>query len=195
MSSYRRYRRGGLLVLGAALFVGATFTVVSGAVTGPSAVWSSAAPPSGPGPGDPAIQQCQAQRTVCDPAAASAQASNNPLQDPPASNPQYLSRAAIESQARQAALSMLTPAAPASAVTFTALMTRQEFDALSGQMPNAAVDQSRMVWVVTVHAPKTTNGSPSIAPRVVAVYSIVFDAATGHWTDSCTGCAWLTSSR
>jgi hypothetical protein len=74
-------------------------------------------------------------------------------------------------------------------------MTRQSFEQLAPQDPNYAVNHERMLWVVTVHAPMATDGSPGMMPQVKSVYSVAYDAATGQWTDMCIGCAWLSQGR
>jgi hypothetical protein len=74
-------------------------------------------------------------------------------------------------------------------------MTRPAYEALAHEARNFAVDPTRMVWVITVHADMATSGSPAGAPKIFPVYSIAMDAETGQWTDYCVGCDWLKSSR
>jgi hypothetical protein len=86
------------------------------------------------GPDDPAFLRCQAAGAkVCDPAADAARRATNREAQSPAANPQYLSRQVVESVARSGARTPLTPEAPANAPTYSALMTRQQFEAMSGE--------------------------------------------------------------
>jgi hypothetical protein len=94
-----------------------------------------------------------------------------------------------------ASITPLTPAAPSTAVAYSALLSRPDFEKLTGQAPNVAINKPRMVWVVTVHAPMATDGSPARPAEIKSVYSVAFDAATGQWTDMCIGCAWLPLSQ
>ena len=85
--------------------------------------------------------------------------------------------------------------APATAVVYSALLTRQQFEQLTPDGHNPGIHPDRKVWVVTVHAPMWTDGSPSMAPVLMPVYSVGLDAETGQWTDGCIGCAWLDRSQ
>ena len=144
---------------------------------------------------DPQLQQCVEAHGVCDPAAESVRRANNPEANPPGDSPVYETREVIELGARRGAKTPLTPEAAATSPTYSALMSRQKFEAISGENRNAAVDSRRAVWVVTVHAPMATDGSPGVPPEVKPVYSVAFDAETGQWTDACIGCAWLDHSE
>jgi hypothetical protein len=53
----------------------------------------------------------------------------------------------------------------------------------------------REVWVVTVHAPVTDDGSPAAPPKQHGVYSIVINATTGTGTDGCAGCDWVKADQ
>ena len=59
---------------------------------------------------------------------------------------------------------------------------------------NPNLDTSRLEWVITVHAPMATDGSPGTPMEIKRVYSVALDAETGQWTDGCIGCAWLDHS-
>ncbi len=78
--------------------------------------------------------------------------------------------------------------------TFSALMTGAQADARFEVGRASSYDETRPVWVVTVHASVGTDGGPGARPTRKDVYSIVLDAHTGRITDACTGCAWLTAS-
>jgi len=148
------------------------------------------------GPDDPALKACQAAHTqMCNPEAESTRLAASLPAQPPSANPSYLSRQTIEAVAKRAAHTPLTPAAPITAVVYSALMPRPAYEALAHETHNAAVNAQRMVWVVTVHAPMATDGSPSRPPEIKHVYSVAYDAETGHWTDACIGCAWLNQSQ
>lgn len=148
------------------------------------------------GPDDPAFLRCLAPGAkVCDSAADAARRAANREAQSPATSPQHLSRQAVEAAARSGARTPLTPEAPANAPTYSALMTRQQFEAISGETRNESVDSGRRVWVMTVHAPMATSASRSTPSQVKDVYSVALDAETGQWTDACIGCAWLNASR
>ncbi len=144
------------------------------------------------GPTAPQMRAClAAHQRVCNPSAEATRVANTQEAQPPSANPAYLSRTIAEARARAAALTPSSAAAPATVVVYSALMTRPDFDALTHESDNAAMNAQRKIWVVTVHAPMATDGSPSRAAEIKDVYSIALDAETGHWTDECIGCAWL----
>ncbi len=147
------------------------------------------------GPADPVLQACQAAHRICDPEAEATRIAASPPAQPPSARPVYLIREVIEDVARRAAHTALTSEAPLTAAVYSALMTRPAFEALTHEGHNAAVNPNRMVWLVTVHAPMATDGGRSRPPQVFPVYSVVYDAETGHWTDVCIGCAWLQQSQ
>jgi hypothetical protein len=148
------------------------------------------------GPNDAALRACQEALADCNPAATEAIAATNPPYQPPSANPQSLSRAVVEAAARSGARTPLTPEAPLSAVVYSALMPRSQVAALFlGAASNPGLDQTRLEWVITVHAPMATDGSPGMGPEVKPVYSVALDAETGQWTDACIGCAWLDVSQ
>ena len=146
------------------------------------------------GPNDPNLQACQAARGDCNPAALAIIKANNPPYQPPSVNPQYLSRAAVEEAARRGARTPLTPEAPPSAIVYSVLMPRSQFLAFTHEAGNPNLDTSRLEWVITVHAPMATDGSPGTPMEIKPVYSVALDAETGQWTDGCIGCAWLDHS-
>ena len=104
-----------------------------------------------------------------------------------------LGRSAAESEARAGAKTPGAPAAEASAVTFSRLTTYAIAEGLTGG-GNSSVAPTTPVWIVTVHAPTMTDGSPAIAPKRVDQYSVILDAVNGQGIDTCIGCAWITSS-
>ncbi|MGE5102915.1 MAG: hypothetical protein ACM3SX_23255 [Deltaproteobacteria bacterium] len=160
------------------------------AVLGGTKLVGVAAQPNGPI--DPSAA-CARAGGRCDPAAEAARAAENVEAQPPTGV--TLSRSDVEARARRLALTPLTPEAPASAIVYSALMTRPAYEALAHEARNYAVDVTRMVWVVTVHADMATDGTPGGAPKIFHVYSAAIDAETGQWTDYCVGCDWLPSSR
>jgi hypothetical protein len=82
--------------------------------------------------------------------------------------------------------------APDSAVTFSALMTRAAAEPILG-ITNR--NRDRLLWIVTVHWPAWTNGSPWSEPMLKAAYTIDVDAETGLPAgDICFGCAALSTS-
>jgi len=148
-----------------------------------------------PLPNDPQIHTCIAAREVCNPAAEATFVASNPLAQPPSANPAYISRQAAEMRARAASRTALTAAAPAAVVAYSALMSRSAFESIYPGSKNATINPERKVWVITVHAPMATDGSPGQAPQIKDVYSFAIDAETGHWTDGCIGCALLQQSQ
>lgn len=146
-------------------------------------------------PNDPGIQQCQLAQGICNQTAENGRRARNPEAKLPSSSPTYISRATAEEAARIGALTPLTPAAPPNAVVFSQLVSRADFETITGVSHNPAVYSTRMVWLVTVHAPMATDGSPSRTPEIKPVYSVAFDAETGQWTDACIGCGWLQTSK
>jgi hypothetical protein len=162
------------------------------AVVGPGAVLAASlwAPR---GPVDPRVDSCAREGGVCDAAAAAARAATSVLAEAPTGV--ALDRAQVEAKARTFALTPLTPEAPATAVAYSALVTRSEYEAISHEGRNYAVNVARPVWIVTVHAQTATSGNPARPPQVKDVYSVALDAESGAWTDACIGCAWLSASR
>ncbi|RFA09619.1 hypothetical protein B7R54_10605 [Subtercola boreus] len=73
------------------------------------------------------------------------------------------------------------PAAETTAPSRARLMTLGEADELLSTGVIGIVPSSTPVWVLTVHAPMATFGSPLTAPVTFPVYSYVFNAHTG-WT-------------
>jgi hypothetical protein len=145
------------------------------------------------GPVDPRVDPCALEGGICDPVAATAREATSVLTQAPQGA--AIERTVVEAKARTLALTPLTPEAPATAVTYSALVSRTEYEAISHECRNYAVNLARPVWMVTVHAPTATSGSPAQAPKVVDVYSVALDAESGQWTDYCRGCAWLSASR
>ena len=154
---------------------------------------------------DPALQQARATESaagarddccLCNRAAEAARKGEKPEASPPEENPVYFSREKAEAYARAGARTEWSPdGAPATAVVYSALLTRQQFEQLTPDGHNPGVHPDRKVWVVTVHAPMWTDGSPSMPPLLKPVYSVALDAETGQWTDACIGCAWLDHSE
>ena len=70
-------------------------------------------------------------------------------------------------------------------------MTYSQAGALTGFANNPDIDPTTSVWVVTVYAPRATDGGPAAAPVVQPYYTEIFDAASGLETDWCVGCAAL----
>lgn len=160
-------------------------------------VWALAVTGSAPlsvGPNDPGIRRCQAAHAICNQAAEDQRVARNPETRPPSPNAKLIARAQAEAAARLGARTPLTPSAPDTAVTFSQLMTRAEFETATGESHNASVYPTRPVWVVAVHAPMATDGSPATPAEIMPVYSVAIDAETGQWTDACIGCAWLQGS-
>jgi len=138
---------------------------------------------------------CSAQ-CLCNRAAEAARKGEKPEASPPEDNPAYFRREKAEAYARAGARTEWSPdGAPATAVVYSALLTRQQFEQLTPDGHNPGVHPDRKVWVVTVHAPMWTDGSPSMPPLLKPVYSVALDAETGQWTDACIGCAWLDHSE
>ncbi len=59
------------------------------------------------------------------------------------------------------------------------LMPIAEFAQREGIGPDPVIAPDLLVWVVTVHAPMSTRGSPVAPPVVKPVYTGVIDAITG----------------
>lgn len=149
--------------------------------------------PAAAGPVDPRTDPCAREGGTCDPAAAAARVAANLEAQPPTGI--VLDRVVAEAKARALAVSPLSPGAPASATVYSALLTRSEYEKIAKEGRNYAVNADRKVWVVTVHAPIATSGSPTQPSAIVEVYSVALDGETGQWTDYCIGCAWLNASR
>lgn len=82
--------------------------------------------------------------------------------------------------------------APDTAVTFSALMTRAAAEPIIGI---TSWNRHRLLWIVTVHWPAWTMGSPHTAPRLVSPVTMDVDAETGLSAgDACLGCAGLSAS-
>jgi hypothetical protein len=67
------------------------------------------------------------------------------------------------------------------APTRVAMMTLGEADPLLSTGVRGIVPDETPVWVMTVHAPATTKGSPLTDPQTFPVYSFVVNAHSG-WT-------------
>src|SRR5436309_7105307 len=128
------------------------------------------------GPNDPNLQACQAALADCNPAASAIIKENNAPYQPPSLNPQYLSRAVVEEAARKGARTPLTPEAPPSSIVYSAIMPRSQFLAFTHEAGNPNLDTSRLEWVITVHAPMATDGSPGTPMEIKPVYSVALDA-------------------
>lgn len=170
---------GSVLILGIVAAPG-TRALLAGALAAPQ------------GPVDPK-QACAVAGGRCDPVAEAARVAENVEAQAPTGI--ALSRTRVEQLARGLGKTPLTPQVSDTAPTFSALMSRSAFEAVSGEAHNYAVNPDRQVWVVTVHANMATDGSPGRAPQVFPVYSVAMDAETGQWTDYCVGCEWLTASK
>lgn len=149
--------------------------------------------PLAAGPVDPLRDPCAHEGRLCNPAARVNQVAANLEAQPPTGV--VLNRDSVERIARGMARTPITPEAPPDAIIFSALMSRSEYEAISREGSNYAVNRERQIWVITVHAPTATSGSAARPPAVFPAYSVALDAETGQWTDACIGCEWLARSR
>jgi hypothetical protein len=65
-------------------------------------------------------------------------------------------------------------------------MTLQEWNGLTPSPESPTFDGSRVVWLVTVHAPRRTDGGV-----LQHAYSSLIDAQTGTEISGCIGCSFL----
>jgi len=137
---------------------------------------------------DPSLQACMAAHQVCN-AAALPELQTLPWSAPLPRGAGIVSRAQAEQFVRGAIK------APGTARTFSGLRTGIAAIHEFGINRNATTNETRLVWIVTVYAPVSTDGGPGAAPQLKQSYSAVVDAGSGQITDDCIGCAWLTSSK
>ena len=79
-----------------------------------------------------------------------------------------------QEQAITAALGPNPPSSPTAARS----MTYGAFLTLAGEQPDPDISLDRLVWVVTVHAPIRTPGTPQHPDQMKQVYTVVLDAAS-----------------
>jgi hypothetical protein len=72
-------------------------------------------------------------------------------------------------------------------------MRYSEFLALLDEQPDPDISLARIVWVVTVHSPIWTDGSPMSRPELKQTYTVAYDAASRQEIEACIGCAGLTA--
>jgi hypothetical protein len=178
---------GALVVAGA--IGGSAIAAVSGGTpdTGTGAN-DIAVPPGYTGINDPNLQACMAAKQVCNPSALP-EIRTLPWAATPAVNATGMSRSDAEQLVRNAI------GAPAMATIFSEQLTGSAAIAQLGIDRNSTTNESREVWVVTVLAAVTTDGSPATAPTTRGAYSAVVDESSGQITDDCIGCKWLSASQ
>lgn len=134
----------------------------------------------------PGLKACMSAHLICNWSAYRDLQANNPVaqSDPGVA----LTKSDAEAIAHRIAKTSSTPAAADTAPTYARLMRYGDVLAATGNAPSAVVNPDRQVWVVTVEAPITTDGSPSVAPVTVNAYTAVLDAQTGKAIDVCIGC-------
>ena len=133
---------------------------------------------------DPRLLQCQRTHAVCNPTTQSwKQIEAQAISQPPVPGAPTISMARAESLARHMAAAK--PAAPVYAARMTGSQAMRRF----GFQRNFFVNESRTVWIVTVHTKITPDALVPVAPK--HYYSAVIDAATGILTDDCIGCNWV----
>jgi hypothetical protein len=136
----------------------------------------------------PGLSRCMAQRAICNEAAyAELRAQSGPLQ-PIRTGTDFMTR----EEAVQRSL-LVSPAATASSPVFAESMTLGEVAKRMHLDPAefGPIDLNRMMWLVTVHAPVMTMGSPRRPPSLVAAFTVVYDAASHIGILTCYGCATL----
>jgi hypothetical protein len=72
-------------------------------------------------------------------------------------------------------------------------MQYREYLALVDELPSPFISLARIVWVVTVHSPVWTDGSPMSRPRLKQAYTVVYAAASRQVIEMCIGCATLSA--
>jgi hypothetical protein len=130
---------------------------------------------------DPAFAACvSAGKPVCDPVAHATLVAEDPEAHPPSAHPHYINRA----QAIAIAVSLAAPGHPANPEVHARMMTQPQYDALLGDGRDMLTNPHRLLWVVTVHAPKDVGMN---GPKIVNVYTDVIDAERGVSFELC-GC-------
>lgn len=110
----------------------------------------------------------------------------------PAQGSSEISQVQAETVARSVAKTPLTGVASVSAPVAALSTTYGNASNLLGDgTGNLLVQSGTPVWVVTVHAPMSTDGSPSTPPRIEPAYTVILDAVNGQAIDLCIGCATL----
>lgn len=123
---------------------------------------------------------------VCNPEAARTMVAGNPVAQPPSAHSRYISR----SRAVAIALALASPGGPPNPEIHARMMTLPQFEALQRSGHDTITNPRRLLWVVTVHAPKDVG---SLRPKIVDVYTAVIDAETGVSFEGCGGCDLITS--
>ncbi len=133
----------------------------------------------------PGLAECMAeQRLDCNESAyAQRQASFGPAQ----------AGAATMTEAQAVAAVLALGRAPANAPVVAREMTLSAYQQMTGEQANPAISPDRLVWVVTVHAPMLTPGTPQHSGQLKQVYTVVFDAISSQGIEMCIGCEALTS--
>jgi hypothetical protein len=135
-------------------------------------------------PTGPALRRCEQHPHDCFLSSRPTAWPTDVAEGPLASGATLLSRADAEA----IAIGTNTPTSPTFSRMVTGSVANEQF-----RIGRASTwDESRPVWVVTVHALVYPSAVVPEPPQ--HVYSVVLDAQTGQITDSCTGCAWLTGS-
>lgn len=194
MTANRRHRAR--ILIAAAGVISVACIAVAGAAdaSGSSHAAGRAAVSAAP---DASAQACvDAGGVVCDPSAPSVQElKGQAFAQVPSPDAKLISRAAAEAQARAVVATTMgvSAATLAAAPTFSAEMTGTEFTREFEVPRSANVDESRPVWVISVHASIRTDGVAKTS--IKDWYSAVIDAQSGIITDGCIGCGWLSESR
>jgi hypothetical protein len=133
----------------------------------------------------PGLAECMAdQRLDCNQSAnAQRQANFGPAQPGTPSMTQ--------AQAIAAALALAK--ASSSVPVVAREMTISTYEQMAGEQANPAINPDRLVWVVTVHVPIWTPGTPQRPGQLKQAYTVVFDATSSQGIEMCIGCDALSS--
>jgi hypothetical protein len=173
----------GVVALGSLAAPAAAISFVAPkADSGTSGPGNAPVPPGFTGINDPDLRSCMEQKHVCNPNAVGDDQTS--LSQPGSAGTALIGEAEAMAIARAASGS-------ASASGKARRMSGTEAEAFAQQSRSPDIDGARQVWVVSIDATVTTDGSPAQPPKAVDGYSAIMDAITGEITDECLGCFWV----
>lgn len=182
-----------------------TVAVCVSAVLAFAIVSGSAAPASPGGVDQVALAKCMAQRPPinCEavvPGLAACMAQQRPDCNQAAWNERRMNYGPLQpgtatmTRAEAIATALAYAKAPSSTPLVAREMTLGEYKKLAGEAPDPAISPSRLVWVVSVHAPiMPLFGMPGSQPHMMQGYTAVIDATSKQAIETCFGCETLKS--
>ena len=137
----------------------------------------------------PGLAECMAKRLVCNPDAM--KTPYDPLSRPDDPQAHLLSEQEAIALVRKFGANPKDD--PATHPAYAVRMKLGQWNALTPSPESPTFDSSRVVWVVTVHAPRRTDPEPGGGEVLKPLYSSLVDAQIGTEISGCFGCAWVRS--